>query len=292
MEKGGESILDKQSMQMVDVDVLQDFKEHTFRVAEDPEMDELKESIRENGVVEPILIFVNEDDMFEIISGHRRVYVCKQLGIGKISAVIKEDISRDDAIIMMGTTNLKKRSRILPSERASTYKLMYEAMKRQGRRSDVDDENERGRADEEMTKVVGGSRNQIHRFIKLCDLIPEIMELVDEGRIKQQPAQEIADMHPESQKLIYEFYKETGSTPTYGQARILKKLDKENLMDEAAINEHMRRPREEAAKRFRISATMWERFFSDCSTQKEVDEKIIRAIKLLEIREKIRERKG
>ena len=151
---------------------------------------------------------------------------------------------------------------------------------------------ESGRADEEMTKVVGGNRNQIHQFIKLCNLIPEIMGLVDKGRIKLQPALEIADMHPESQKLIYEFYIETGSTPTHGQARILKELDKEDLMDEAAIDEHMRRPREEAAKSFRISFTMWDRFFSDCETQKEIDEKMIRALKLLEVHEKIRERKG
>ena len=279
-------------MEMVDIDILHDFDGHTFRVCEGADMDQLKDSISRNGIMEPIIIFVNEEEMYEIISGHRRVYACRQLGIPKIPAVIKQGLTRDEAIIMMGATNLERRKSILPSERASTYKLMYEAMKRQGRRSDVEGNIESGRADEEMTKVVGGNRNQIHQFIKLCNLIPEIMELVDKGRIKLQPALEIADMHPESQKLIYEFYIETGSTPTHGQARILKELDKEDLMDEAAIDEHMRRPREEAAKSFRISFTMWDRFFSDCETQKEIDEKMIRALKLLEVHEKIRERKG
>ena len=163
----------------IEVDRIRPFKDHPFKVLDDEKMHELVESIMLNGILTPVIIRKIENDEYEMISGHRRLFAAKQIGLDRIPAIIKR-YSDDDAILAMVDSNLQ-REEILPSEKAFAYKMKYEAMKRQGQRNDLTS-SQNGKklwANEKLAKEVGESRNQVHRFMRLTEVIPDILDLVD-----------------------------------------------------------------------------------------------------------------
>lgn len=171
---------------------IDDFPDHPFQVRLDEDMDQLVESVKERGIITPITLRKKDDGRYEIVSGHRRRKACELAGFETIPAEIKE-LTRDEAIILMVESNLQ-RSVILPSEKAFSYKMRLEAMNRQGQRTDLTSTpvESKLRANEELGSTVGESREQIRRYIRLTYLLPEILQMVDEGKIALRPAVELS----------------------------------------------------------------------------------------------------
>lgn len=171
---------------------IDDFPDHPYAVREDEDMEALVESIRERGIITPITVRPKEDGRYEIVSGHRRRKACEIAGLSTIKAEIR-DMTRDEAIILMIDSNVQ-RSNILPSEKAKAYKMKLEAMNRQGQRTDLTSSpvGKKLNAYEQMAEENGDSRNQIHRYIRLNNLVPELLDMVDKGRIAMRPAVELS----------------------------------------------------------------------------------------------------
>ena len=179
----------------IPIDLIDDFPDHPYKVRDDEDMMQLVESIKERGVITPATVRQKEDGRYELISGHRRKRASELAGLDMLRCEVVE-LDRDEATILMVESNLQ-RSVILPSEKAFAYKMRLDAMKRQGRRTDltsspVATKLQQGRSDVELAEQVGESKDQIRRFIRLTNLVPELLEIVDDGRMKLLPAVELS----------------------------------------------------------------------------------------------------
>lgn len=228
-----------------------DFPDHPYQVRDDDSMNELVESIKERGLIQPILVRPVENGRYEMVSGHRRKRAFELAGIDKIPARVKE-LSRDEAILAMVDSNLQ-REVILPSEKAKAYKMRLEAMKRQGQRTDLTFRpvGTKLRSDEQLSDNVGDSARQIQRYIRLNNLIPQILDLVDEGKIAMRPAVEISFLPEEAQRNLHEAIQYTDCTPSHDQTIRMRKalndgrLTKEvvdTIMDEEKPNQKIKSP--------------------------------------------------
>lgn len=206
----------------IDINRIQPFQNHPFKVVDDAKMDDLVNSIRQNGVLTPVLVRPTDDGGYEMISGHRRMHAAERAGLATIPAIIRE-LTDDDATIVMVEAN-SQREEILPSEKAFAYKMRYEAMKRQGSRSDLTSYQvgTKLRADEELAKELGESKNQVYRFIRLTELIPELLEMVDTKKMPLVTAVDISYIDQKVQQYLYEYIKENGMVKSY-QVTALKK---------------------------------------------------------------------
>ncbi|MBQ3579027.1 MAG: ParB/RepB/Spo0J family partition protein, partial [Firmicutes bacterium] len=183
------------------------FPDHPFQVRLDEDMEQLVESVKERGLITPVTLRKKEDGRYEIVSGHRRTKACELAGLDTVKAEVKE-LTRDEAIILMVESNLQ-RSKILPSEKAYSYKMKLEAMKRQGQRTDltsspVEMKSSGKQSLDLIGETAGDSRNQVHRYIRLTELQPNILEMVDEGKIAFRPAVEISYLSKPEQAELYE----------------------------------------------------------------------------------------
>ena len=218
-------------VQKIPLTELVPFKDHPFKVVEDESMLRTTESISMFGVLTPLIARPTEDGKFEIISGHRRAHAAEAVGLTEVPVIVR-DMDDDVAKILVVDSNLQ-RENILPSERAFAYKMKAEAMKHQGARSDLwTDGTSRQvgtklRTDEQIAETVGDSARNIQRFIRLTNLIPEILEMVDQKRIAFNPAVELSYLKPEEQKNLLEAIDFTQATPSVSQAMRLKKLSQE-----------------------------------------------------------------
>lgn len=278
----------------MDINDIVPFKDHTFKIRHDAEMITLMDSIKNNGVMEPIIAFVNEDNLVEQVTGHRRVYACQELGIEKVPVLIK-DINRDEATIIMGTSNIERRVEILPSEKAATFKIMLDAMNRQGRRSDIytSGETELIRSDVELAKILKTSSTQIYRYIALNNLIPELLELVDQNIIALRPAVELSYLpgtgaKENYQKVIYDYYTEENSTPNHAQAIKIRKLQAENLLTKEDLLKILQEQKpNQKVKSFKISEGLLNKYFDGYKSDTEIEEVISKAMELYIKQEKI-----
>ncbi|WP_026509128.1 ParB/RepB/Spo0J family partition protein [Butyrivibrio sp. LC3010] len=199
----------------IEVARIHPFKDHPFKVIDDDKMHELVESIMMNGVLVPVIVRQMEDGDYQMIAGHRRLFAVNQIGMDKIPAIVKE-YTDDEAILAMVDSNLQ-REEILPSEKAFAYKMKYEATKRQGKRNDLTS-SQLGKklwADEQLAKEVGESRNQVHRFLRLAELIPPILDLVDRKIVAIVTAVEISYLDSAVQVMLYNYMKENGECKAY-----------------------------------------------------------------------------
>ena len=201
----------------IPLSLLDPFPDHPFQVRMDEDMEQLVDSVIKRGIITPIVVRPKEDGRYEIVSGHRRVKACELAGIGTIKAEIKE-LTKDEAIIMMVDSNLA-RSKILPSEKAFSYKMKLDAMNRQGQRTDLTSSpvGTKFRSDEQLAEQVGDSRMQINRYIRLTHLIPEILYKVDEGEIGMRPAVEISYLNKWEQKVLNNAMEFNVCTPSHAQ---------------------------------------------------------------------------
>jgi len=209
---------------------IDEFVDHPFHVRMDEDMDQLVESIRERGVISPITLRQKENGRYEIVSGHRRKKACELAGRTTIPAEIKE-LSWDEAVILMVESNLQ-RSVILPSEKAFAYKMRLEALKRQGKRTDLTSSplGTKLRTDEHLSQDVGDSRMQINRYIRLTKLIPDILELVDQGKIAMRPAVELSYLSEAEQMNLLSAIGEADATPSHAQAIKMRQFSQEGKL--------------------------------------------------------------
>lgn len=203
---------------------IDDFPDHPFKIIENEDMEQLVESIKARGVLTPAVVRLKEDGRYEMISGHRRKHACMLAGLETIPAEVK-DLDRDESIIYMVESNLQ-RSVILPSEKAFSYKMKLEAMKRQGQRTDLTSRpvGERLYSVDALGKEVNESGRQIHRYIRLTELIPGILDMVDDNKVALRPAVEISYLPKDLQQELYDSMHEEQCTPSFAQAVKMRKL--------------------------------------------------------------------
>ena len=202
----------------IPLELIDDFPDHPFKVRDDEDMIQLVESVKERGVITPATVRQKEDGRYELISGHRRKRACELAGFEALRCEVV-DLDRDAATVLMVESNYQ-RSQILPSEKAFAYKMRLEAMKRQGQRSDLTLSpvgTKFDRSSEAITEETGDSRNQIHRYIRLTNLVQELLDLVDEGKIKMRPAVELSYLDEDSQRAVVDEIDLNQCTPSHDQ---------------------------------------------------------------------------
>ena len=221
---------------------IDDFPDHPFKVRLDEDMEQLIESVKNRGVITPITLRRKEDGRYEIVSGHRRRKACELVGLATVPAEIKE-LTRDEAIILMVESNLQ-RSVILPSEKAFSYKMRLEAMKRQGQRTDLTSSPVGMKSDGKQSldiigEAVGDSRNQVHRYIRLTELAPELLDLVDEGKIAMRPAVELSYLNDKEQQDLLPAMELADATPSHAQAIKMRKFSQDGKLTPEVIESIM-----------------------------------------------------
>ena len=221
----------------IPLELIDDFPDHPFKVRDDEDMMQLVESVKERGVITPATVRQKEDGRYELVSGHRRKRACELAGFETLRSEIV-DLNRDEATILMVESNFQ-RSEILPSEKAFAYKMRLEAMKRQAgrpRKENVSPVGTNLRTDEQIAQETGDSRNQIHRYVRLTNLVPELLEFVDEGHIKMRPAVELSYLDEDCQRDVVDEIDLNDATPSHDQTIRMRKLFNEGNLTTEAIH--------------------------------------------------------
>lgn len=261
----------------IDLFLIDDFPGHPYKVIDNSDMKELTESIKANGLLNPIIVRKKADGRYELVSGHRRKRAYEILKLKKINAVVT-DLNDDEAIIMMVDSNCQ-RSNILPSEKAFSYKMKLDAIKRQGKRTDLtlSQVGKKLNAYEELARSSGDSRNQVHRYIRLTYLVPELLEFVDNGRMKMQPDVELSYLDEEAQRDIVDIIDETDVFPSFSQTVRMRKTDKGELTYEK-ISEILSEDKPNQRPTYRISAEKISQLIPREYNDRQAEEYIIKAL--------------
>ena len=261
---------------------IDDFPDHPFKVKLDEDMDQLVQSIKERGIITPVTLRPKEDGRYEIVSGHRRRKACELAGFDTVKAEVRE-MTRDEAIILMVESNLQ-RSVILPSEKAFSYKMRLEAMKRQAGRpskenaSPVATNFPQGRSDVELGEQVGESKDQVRRYIRLTELIPELLDLVDEGRIAFRPAVELSYLQKEEQSALLEQISYADATPSLAQAIKLKRFSQDGKLNNEVIESIMSEEKPNQREKINIKYAEARRFIPASVPYEKTGEYILKAL--------------
>ena len=226
----------------IPISQIDEFPDHPFKVLMDEDMEQLVDSIKRSGVMTPATVRLKEDGRYELISGHRRKKACELAGLETLKCEVKE-LTRDEAIIVMVESNLQ-RTTILPSEKAFAYKMRLEAMNRQGKRTDltcspVGNKLQGVKSSDELAEKVGESKNQIFRYIRLTELVPEILQMVDDRQIAFRPAVEISYLTEEQQYTLLEAMSYNDATPSLAQAIKMKKFNQDGKLTNEVIQSIM-----------------------------------------------------
>ena len=263
---------------MIPVNQIHEFKNHPFKVLDDEDMRKTVDSIREYGVLVPVIIRPDGNGEYEMISGHRRRYASIMAGKKEVPAIIRE-MDDDTATILMVDSNLQ-REHILPSERAKAYKMKMEALKHQGKRTDLTScqVGTRLRADEGLAKQTGESARTVQRFVRLNNLIPELLDLVDEKKIAFNPAVEISYMKPEEQKEFYEAMEIAQTTPSLSQAQRLKKSSQEGNCTAELIERIMDEEKKNPLNRVVFDSSILQKYFPQKTTAREMEMQILQLL--------------
>lgn len=254
------------------LDKLKPFKNHPFKVMEDEEMERLKESIRVSGVLLPALARLTEDG-YELISGHRRLSACRTLGMSTMPVIIRT-LTDEEAIITMVDSNLQ-REHILPSEKAFAYKMKMEALRHQGKTSRQVGEKW---SVSQISEIGTDSERQIHRYIRLANLIPEILKLVDEGRIALTPAVELSYLNNHEQEVLSKIMSCDELTPSLSQAQRLRRLSEDYTLTDSGISQIMSEIKGNQKEYLKIEAEPLRRYFPPGTTAKQMQATMLRAM--------------
>ena len=259
------------------LDELKPFKEHPFKVMEDEEMERLKESIRESGVLIPALARPAENG-YELISGHRRLAACRALGLSAMPVIVR-NLTDEEAVITMVDSNLQ-REHILPSEKAFAYKMKMEALKSQGKRTDLTSYQVGTKFDtaSEIGKSGNDSRIQVFRYIRLTNLIPDILKLVDEGRIALTPAVELSYLNNHEQEVLNEIMSCDELTPSLSQAQRLRKLSEDYTLTDTGISQIMSEIKGNQKEYVRVPTDSIRKYFNRDTTVKQMEQTIVKAM--------------
>ena len=276
-----------EQIQQIPISELHPFKDHPFKVLDDEAMQRTVESVAQFGVLAPLVVRPREEGGYEIISGHRRQHAAELAGLTTLPVIVR-NMSDDEAVIHMVDSNLQ-REHILPSERAFAYKMKLEAIKNQGARSDLTSSQfgTKLRADERVAQDAGESRNQIQRFIRLTNLIPELLDLVDQKKISFNPAVELSYLTASEQRDFLEAMQDTQNAPSLSQAQRIKKLSQEGKCTYDAMFDIMGEEKKAEMDRVTIKNEVLRKYFPKSYTPKQMQDTII---KLLEQWQKKRQR--
>ena len=254
------------------LDELKPFKDHPFKVIGDEEMERLKDSIRESGVLIPALARPTESG-YELISGHRRLAACRALGLSTMPVIVR-NLTDEEAVIAMVDSNLQ-REHILPSEKAFAYKMKMEALSHQGKTSRQVGEKW---SVSQISEAGNDSERQIHRYIRLTNLIPDILKLVDEGRIALTPAVELSYLNSHEQNALYQIMDCDEVTPSLSQAQRLRKLSEDYTLTDSGISQIMSEIKGNQKEYLKIEAAPLRRYFPPGTTAKQMQTTMIRAM--------------
>ena len=273
-----------EKIQILPLSELHPFEGHPFQVRDDEEMDKMVDSVKEYGVMTPAIVRPRRDGGYEIVAGHRRCHASRRAGVDTMPCIVR-DMDDDTAIILMVDSNCQ-REHILPSEKAKAYEMKLEAIKRQGRRSDltsgqVGPKLEERRSNQIVAEKAGESVKQVQRFIRLNKLTPDLMQLVDDGRLKTTPAVELSYLTPEEQEEFLSYMEEEGCTPSLSQAQKLKAASKESVLMKDTIHEIMSarspsvKPRE---PQLTIAVSKVERYFPKGFSSEQMESTILKLL--------------
>lgn len=270
---------------------ISDFPNHPFQVRQDDDMAEMVESIKKYGVLVPALVRPKEDGGYEMVAGHRRKFAASLAGVAEIPCIVRS-LTDDEATIIMVDSNLQ-RERILPSEKAFAYKMKLDAMKRQGQRSDLtsaplEPKLKGSRSNEELAANSPDSRSQIQRFIRLTELIPSVLQMVDDGKIAFRPAVELSYLSKEQQEALYSTMECEDCTPSLAQAIKMKEFSKDGKLTDEVILSIMQEEKPNQKEQFKMPKERISKYFAPGTPAQKIEDTIIKALELYRKRERQR----
>ena len=261
---------------------IDDFPDHPFKVKLDEDMDQLVQSIKDRGIITPVTLRQKEDGRYEIVSGHRRKKACELAGMATVKAEIR-DLTQDEAIILMVESNLQ-RSAILPSEKAFSYKMRLEAMKRQAGRPSIRNASpvatnlSKGRSDVELGDLVGESKDQVRRYIRLTNLVPSLLDMVDEGKIALRPAVELSYLTEQEQTDLVETIAYEDATPSLAQAIKMRAFSKEGRLNADVILSIMCEKKPNQAEKISFRTDKLKQYLPKNITAKQTEDYVLKAL--------------
>ncbi len=264
---------------MLPISDISNFPNHPYKIQDDEELELMKESIKEGGIKQPVIVRKKENGGYEMISGHRRKLASEILGLKEIPAIVR-DLTKDEATILMVDSNIQ-REKVLPSEKAYAYKMKMEALKHQGERNDLTSSQigTKLRTDEKIAKASGESRNQIQRYIRLTELTKELLDMVDIGKIGFSPAVEISYLKKEEQYILSSCIDMYQSTPSQAQAIHLKKLSQSGNLTAEKIEEIMGEQKPNQKEKYNINYERFEKYLPrNVVTAKEVEDFLFKCV--------------
>ena len=287
------SVSDNDSVHEIPLDLIDSFEGHPFSVVDNDDMVQLAESVKHNGIMNPVIVREKGSGRYELISGHRRKRACELAGLETLKAYVKQ-LTDEEATIIMVDSNLQ-REEILPSEKAFAYKMKLDAMKRQGQRRDLTSvplaQKFKGKTSRAILgEQVGESQDQIRRYIRLTELIPEILEMVDDKKISMRPAVELSYLTKEEQEILYDTMESEACTPSHAQAIKIRKFSAEGRLNEDVLLSIMAEEKPNQVEQWKIPKNRLKKYFPSGTTQQKMEETIIKALELYRKREKSRER--
>ena len=259
---------------------IDDFPDHPYRVVDDDDMKNLMDSIEVRGVITPAMVRKKEDGRYEMISGHRRKYACEHLGLETLRCEVVE-VSRDEAIILMVDSN-SQRSEIAPCDKGRAYKMKLEAMKRQGARTDLTSTPAASKLQGETADIIGKeageSGDQVRRFIRLTELVPELQEYVDSGQMKMRPAVELSYLDEETQRDVVDRIIETEAFPSHDQAIRIRKAFEEGNIDYYKVQEIMDEEKPNQKQKLKINSDRLVRLIPSGYTPNMAEDFLVKAV--------------
>ena len=268
---------------------ISDFPNHPFKVKQDDDMAEMVESIRKYGVLVPALVRPKEDGGYEMVAGHRRKFAAALAELTEIPCIVR-NLSDDEATIIMVDSNLQRET-ILPSEKAFAYKMKLDAMKRQGQRNDLTSRplDTKSRSDEQLAKDSPDSARQIQRYIRLTELIPSVLQMVDDGKIAFRPAVELSYLSKEQQESLYSSMECEDCTPSLAQAIKMKEFSKDGKLTDEVILSIMQEEKPNQKEQFKMPKERISKYFAPGTPAQKIEDTIIKALELYRKRQRDRE---
>ena len=268
---------------------ISDFPNHPFKVKQDEAMAEMVDSVKQYGVLVPALVRPKADGGYEMVAGHRRKCAATLAGITEMPCIVR-NLTDDEATIIMVDSNLQRET-ILPSEKAFAYKMKLEAMKRQGQRSDLTSTPlvSKSRSNEELGQKNGDSREQVRRFIRLTELIPSVLDMVDSGKIAFRPAVELSYLSKEQQQSLYDTMECEDCAPSLAQAIKMKEFSRDGKLTEEVILSIMQEEKPNQREQFKMPKERISKYFAPGTPAQKIEDTIIKALELYRRRERQRD---
>ena len=281
---------DAQCEKVLDIPLseIDSFPDHPFQVRMDESMQAMADSVKAFGIQTPAVVRQKEDGRYELVSGHRRKMACELAGLETMPCIVRQ-MSRDEAIIAMVDSNLQ-REVILPSEKAKSYQMKLEALKRQGKRTDLTSAplEPKLRSNEEVAQSSGESVAQIKRYIRLNDLIPEVLNMVDNGKISMRPAVELSYLPKEEQQTLLDAMESEDCTPSHVQAMKMRKFSQEGRLGEDVIVSIMQEEKPNQVEQFKMPKNRISKYFAPGTPAQKIEDTIVKALELYRQRERQR----